>query len=446
MAFSLLRCSLKTSAGIQRAATWQHISAPAIVPVGRKSFRTTTSAKREHAETDNLDQKDLTKQKGDVKPGYSASSTDEDVSLFFRPQKVGAYEVPNRLVYAPLTRCRAIDSNPQKNMVEYYRQRGAGSEGGLVIAEGTVISDTGFGYSHVPGIFTKKHIERWQDITKACKDAGGLFFCQLWHVGRSSHADFQPNKAAPLSSAAVAAEGDIFTPEGSKPHSTPKALDKAGIAKIVDEFRQAARNAIDAGFNGVEIHGANGYIIDQFIKPTPNNRTDEYGGSVEKRCRLCLEVVKAVTDEVGADKVGIRLSPYGEFGSVADDKPNATNRYLTEQLNKFGLAYLHMVEPRIAGNTEVDVTDKTYNLSHFRKLFDGTFIAAGGYNRERAIEALQKDHADLICFGRHYLANPDLPKRFREHAELNSYNRDTFYTNDDAGYIDYPFLEDGIKK
>ncbi|DBA72626.1 TPA: hypothetical protein ACH3X2_010374 [Trebouxia sp. C0005] len=446
MALALLRSSLRTSTGLRRAATWQHNTAPAIVPVGSKSLRTATSAKREHAETDNLDQKDLTKQKGDVKPGYSASSTDEDVSLFFRPQQVGAYEVPNRLVYAPLTRCRAIDSNPQKNMIEYYRQRGAGSEGGLVLAEGTVISDTGFGYSHVPGIFTKKHIERWQDVTKACKDAGGLFFCQLWHVGRSSHADFQPNKAAPLSSAAVAAEGDIFTPDGSKPHSTPKALDKAGIAKIVDEFRQAARNAIDAGFNGVEIHGANGYIIDQFIKPTPNNRTDEYGGSIEKRCRLCLEIVKAVTDEVGANKVGIRLSPYGEFGSVADDKPNATNRYLTEQLNKFGLAYLHMVEPRIAGNTEVDVTDKTYNLSHFRKLFDGTFIAAGGYNRERAIEALQKDHADLICFGRHYLANPDLPKRFREHAELNSYNRDTFYTNDDAGYIDYPFLEDGIKK
>lgn len=402
------------------------------------------SAKGEHAETDKLDQKDLTKQKGDVKPGYSASSSDEDVSVIFQPHKVGAYQVPHRMVYAPLTRCRAIDTNPQKNMIEYYRQRGVGAEGGLIIAEGTVISDTGHGYANVPGIYTKTHIERWQDVTKACKDAGAVFFCQLWHTGRSSHADFQPNKEPPLSSVAVAAGGEIFTAEGPKPHSKPKALDKAGIAKVVDDFRQAARNAMDAGFNGVEIHGANGYIIDQFIKPKPNDRTDEYGGSIENRCRFCLEVVKAVTDEVGADKVGIRLSPYGEFGDVADDKPNATNRYLTDQLNKFGLAYLHMVEPRIAGNTEVDVTDETYNLAQFRKLYNGTFIAAGGYNRERAIQSLKLDHADLICFGRHYLSNPDLPKRFREHAELNKYNRDTFYTSNDAGYIDYPFLEEGI--
>ncbi|KAK9852132.1 hypothetical protein WJX84_008064 [Apatococcus fuscideae] len=330
---------------------------------------------------------------------------------------------------------------PQGNAVEYYSQRARGCEGGLIITEATVVSETGHGYPCVPGIYTKEQIEGWKPITKEVKKHGATFFMQIWHVGRTSHNEFMPNKAPPLSSMATTATGDVYLPDGTPSKFTkPQALDKAGINNAINEYRQAARNAIDAGFDGVEIHGANGYLIDQFIKPKPNQRTDEYGGSIENRCRFALEIAAAVCKEVGAERVGIRLSPYGQFGDVDDDKPNETNIYLTEQLNKFGLAYIHFVEPRIAGNTDCDVRHESYNTEHFRKIWNSTFISAGGYNRERAIEAVQSNHTDLVCLGRHYLANPDLPRRWRENKPLNKYNRDLFYTQGNEGYLDYPWL------
>ncbi|KAL2538922.1 putative 12-oxophytodienoate reductase 11 [Forsythia ovata] len=295
-----------------------------------------------------------------------------------------------------------------------------------------------------PGIWTKEQVEAWKPIVDAVHAKGGIFFCQIWHTGRVSSTEFQPNGQAPVS----------CTDKGLAPQvrangvdvarfSPPRRLRTDEIPQIVDDFRLAARNAIEAGFDGVEIHGAHGYLIDQFFKDQVNDRTDQYGGSLENRCRFALEIVEAVTKEVGAYRVGIRLSPFANFMEAADSNPKALGLYMAEALNKFGLLYCHMVEPRM--RTVLEKTECTHSLLPMRKAFKGTFIAAGGYDREDGNKALAENRADLIAYGRFFLANPDLPKRFALNAPLNPYNRDTFYVPDPVtGYTDYPFLEENM--
>ncbi|KAJ9533806.1 hypothetical protein QJQ45_026892, partial [Haematococcus lacustris] len=377
-----------------------------------------------------------------VKLPTGVSSIPEEVAPLFQPLQLGRFQLSNRMVYPPLTRCRAPDHVPRPHMAEYYGQRAF--EGSLLIAEATVVAPDGYGYPNTPGIYSPEQVEGWKPVTQAVKAKGAVFFNQLWHCGRSAHELLNPNKEPPVSSSPLA----ITDPAYSKIYvggttmvdaPVPLALDEAGIKAKVQAYRTAARNALDAGFDGVEIHGANGYLIDQFTKSNCNTRSDQYGGSIENRCRFALEVVAAVVEEVGGDRVGIRLSPFTDFLGAVDATPYATFTYLVEQLNKFGLAYLHMVESRINGNTELE--NNPNSLTPFRLVFKGPFIAAGGYKRESGIKAVSSGHSDLVAFGRIWIANPDLPTRFLLNAPLNRYNRDTFYTPGMEGYTDYPTLE-----
>ncbi|XP_062152953.1 12-oxophytodienoate reductase 1-like isoform X2 [Alnus glutinosa] len=288
-------------------------------------------------------------------------------------------------------------------------------------------------YPDAPGIWTKEQVEAWKPVVDAVHAKGGIFFCQLCHVGRVSNQDFQPNGQAPISSTDKGLDGAQFTP--------PRRLRTDEIPQIVNDFRVAARNAIEAGFDGVEIHGAHGYLIDQFLKDEVNDRTDQYGGSLENRCRFALEIVEAVANEIGADKVGIRLSPFADYMESGDSNPKALGLYMAESLNKYGILYCHMVEPRM--KTIGEKSKSPDSLVPMRKAFRGTFLVAGGYDKEDGNNAIVKNRADLVVYGRLFLANPDLPKRFELNAPLNKYNRDTFYISDPVvGYTDYPFLED----
>ncbi|KAH7536789.1 hypothetical protein FEM48_Zijuj03G0023700 [Ziziphus jujuba var. spinosa] len=357
------------------------------------------------------------------------------------PYKMGKYELSHRIVLAPLTRQRSYGTIPQPHAAIYYSQRA--TNGGLLIAEATGVSDTAQGYPNTPGIWTKEHVEAWKPIVKAVHDKGGVFFCQIWHVGRVANSNVQPNGQAPISSTdtplapLVRANGfDVahFTP--------PRRLRTDEIPGIVNDFRLAARNAVEAGFDGVEIHGAHGYLIDQFLKDEANDRTDQYGGSLENRCRFALEVVEAVVNEIGKEKVGIRISPFAPYKQCGDSDPQALGLYLVKALNRYEIAYVHTVEPRMnqAGESH---HKSPYSLKPMREAFNGTFIVVGGYDREDGNRAIAEKHADLIAFGRHFLANPDLPKRFELNAPLNKFHRETAYTSDPViGYTDYPFLDE----
>ncbi|PON59772.1 NADH:flavin oxidoreductase/NADH oxidase, N-terminal [Trema orientale] len=355
------------------------------------------------------------------------------------PYKMGKFNLSHRVVLAPLTRERSFDNLPQPHAILYYSQRT--SKGGLLIAEATGISDTSLGFPHVPGIWTKEQVEAWKPIVDAVHDKGGIFFCQIWHMGRSSNTDFQPNGQAPISSTDKPISPLLQTDVIELPKFTPpRRLRTDEIPLVVNDFRLAARNAIEAGFDGVEIHGAHGYLIDQFLKDQVNDRTDKYGGSLENRCRFALEVVEAVVDEIGADRVGIRLSPFAEYNDAKDSNPEALGLYMAKALNKYGILYCHMVEPRIKDSMEARETH--YSLVPMRNAFKGTFIVAGAYTRQDGNEAIAENRADLVAYGRLFLANPDLPKRFELNAPLNKYNRNTFYTPHPViGYTDYPFLE-----
>ncbi|KAL2513360.1 12-oxophytodienoate reductase 2 [Abeliophyllum distichum] len=358
------------------------------------------------------------------------------------PYKMGKFQLSHRIVLAPLTRQRSYNNVPQPHAILYYSQRT--TEGGFLLSEATGVSDTAQGYPYTPGIWTKEQVGAWKPIVDAVHAKGGIFFCQIWHTGRVSSTEFQPNGQAPVS----------CTDKGLAPQvrangvdvarfSPPRRLRTDEIPQIVDDFRLAARNAIEAGFDGVEIHGAHGYLIDQFFKDQVNDRTDQYGGSLENRCRFALEIVEAVTKEVGAYRVGIRLSPFANFMEATDSNPKALGLYMAEALNKFGLLYCHMVEPRM--RTVLEKMECTHSLLPMRKAFKGTFIAAGGYDREDGNKALAENRADLIAYGRFFLANPDLPRRFALNAPLNPYNRATFYVPDPVtGYTDYPFLEENM--
>ncbi|KAK6930547.1 NADH:flavin oxidoreductase/NADH oxidase, N-terminal [Dillenia turbinata] len=351
------------------------------------------------------------------------------------PYQMGKFKLSHRIVLAPLTRVRSYGNVPQPHAILYYSQRT--TKGGLLIAEATGVSETAQGYPHTPGIWTKEQVEAWKPIVDAVHAKGGIFFCQIWHVGRVSNSGFQPNEQAPISSTDKA-----LTPQNYPTQFTPpRRLRTEEIPQIVNDFKVAARNAIEAGFDGVEIHGAHGYLIDQFMKDQVNDRTDQYGGSLENRCRFALEIVEAVVNEIGADRVGIRLSPFADYMESGDSNPEALGLYMVESLNKYNIVYCHMVEPRM--KTLEGKTECSQSLVPMRKAFKGTFISAGGYDREDGIKAVAENRTDLVCYGRLFLANPDLPRRFELNKPLNKYIRETFYLPDPVvGYTDYPFLEE----
>ncbi|KAF6987126.1 hypothetical protein CFC21_004800 [Triticum aestivum] len=354
------------------------------------------------------------------------------------PYKMGHFDLAHRVVLAPLTRQRSYGNVPQLHAAVYYSQRA--TAGGLLIAEATGISDTAQGYTDTPGIWTAEHVEAWKPIVAAVHAKGALFFCQIWHVGRVSTFELQPGGAAPLSSTEKGVGPQMSFDGRLEEFSPPRRLTVEEIPAIIDDFRKAARNAIDAGFDGVEIHGANGYIIEQFLKDSANDRTDEYGGSLENRCRFALEVVDAVVKEVGGHRVGIRLSPFTDYMDCHDSDPHSLALYMSTKLNDHGILYIHMIEPRMAIVDGRRVVPK--RLLPYREAFKGSFIANGGYDREEGGKVVTEGYTDLVAFGRLFLANPDLPKRFEVGAELNKYDRMTFYTSDPVvGYTDYPFLE-----
>ncbi|XP_061354507.1 putative 12-oxophytodienoate reductase 11 isoform X2 [Gastrolobium bilobum] len=355
------------------------------------------------------------------------------------PYKMGNFNLSHRVVLAPLTRQRSYNNVPQPHAILYYSQRT--SKGGLLITEATGVSDTAQGLLHTPGIWTKEQVEAWKPIVDAVHAKGGIFFCQIWHVGRVSNTVYQPNGQAPISST-----DKPLTPQLRRngidvtQFSPPRRLRTDEIPHIVNDFRLAARNAIEAGFDGIEIHGAHGYLHEQFMKDKPNDRTDEYGGSLENRCRFTLDVVEAIVNEIGAERVGIRLSPFADYGECEASNPKELGLYMANALNKYGILYCHMVEPRIKLSGET--VECPHGLVPMRKAFKGTFIAAGGYDRKDGINAIAENRADLVAYGRLFLANPDLPKRYELDAPLNKYKRETFYTDDPVlGYTDYPFLE-----
>ncbi|KAJ0025858.1 hypothetical protein Pint_07485 [Pistacia integerrima] len=367
------------------------------------------------------------------------------------PYKMGPFNLSHRVVLAPLTRQKSHGNVPQPHAILYYSQRT--TKGGLLIRR----SHWCFRhcsrvilfyrcirlkrYPNTPGIWTKEQVEAWKPIVDAVHAKGGIFFCQIWHVGRVSNRGFQPNGQAPISST-----DKPLTPQiqangfGVAQFTPPRRLQTDEIPQIVNDFRVAAKNAIEAGFDGVEIHGAHGYLIDQFLKDQVNDRTDQYGGSLENRCRFALEIVEAVANEIGAERVGIRLSPFADYAQVGDSNPEALGLYMAESLNKYNIVYCHMVEPRM--KTVGEKCESPHSLLPMRKAFNGTFLVVGGYDREDGIKAIAEGHADLVVYGRWFISNPDLPKRFELNAPLNPYNRDTFYTDDPViGYTDYPFLE-----
>ena len=352
------------------------------------------------------------------------------------PFNLGPYRLQNRVVMAPMTRNRATaDGVPTPMMAEHYAQR---ASAGLIVTEGAQISTQGRGYSNTPGIHSREQILAWRQVTEAVHSRGGRIFLQLWHVGRISHPVFQEGYLLPVAPSAIAPQGLVLTPEGRVPYLAPRALRTHEVPRIVAQFRAAAENAMWAGFDGVEIHGANGYLLDQFLRDGTNHRTDYYGGSVENRARLHLEVTEAVAQVWGADRVGMRLSPSSTFNDMQDSDPRATFGYLVEQLDRLGLAYLHLIEPQ---QSDLEHGGTAVPVSYFRPLYHGTLMTNGGLNRDSAEAAVSSGSAELVSFGRPYIANPDLVERFRIGATLNSLDSATIYGGDARGYIDYPTLD-----
>jgi N-ethylmaleimide reductase len=351
----------------------------------------------------------------------------------FSPINLGGLRLPNRIVMAPLTRNRAaVGDVPQPMHATYYSQR---ATAGLIISEASPISPQGVGYPRTPGIYTEAQIAGWQGVTQAVHDAGGRIYQQLWHVGRISHPDLQPNGEIPVAPSAICPAGEAFTATGMQPFLTPRALEQDEIQAIVAQYARAARKSLQAGFDGVEVHAANGYLIDQFLRDGSNHRTDEYGGSLENRSRLLCEVLQAVCEAVGAERVGVRISPENSFNDMHDSKPQDTFEHVAEKLNGFGLVYLHVVEgDREGGGMHLD-------YRRIRTAFKSIYLANCGYDLARAQQAITTDAADMVSFGTLYIANPDLVERFRQGAELNTPDPDTFYGGDERGYIDYPPLD-----
>jgi N-ethylmaleimide reductase len=367
-----------------------------------------------------------------------------NLPLLFSPLQIGPYRLQHRVVMAPLTRMRAERSSfaPRALNAEYYGQRA--TPGGLIIAEASPVMVTARGNPGTPGIYSDEQIRGWRGVVDAVHAKGGVIFLQLWHVGRASHSSFQPGGALPVAPSAVPITGNgmmAMTADGKMvPYETPRALETGEVKQIVEAFRQAASNAMKAGFDGVEIHGANGYLLEQFLQLQSNLRTDQYGGSIENRARLLMEIAQAAIEVRGADRVGVRLSPYGVANGSGEADPMPLYTHVIKALDRLGFAYLHFIEPRSsgAGRAEVNHQNVPSAMVLFRPIWRGVLISAGGFTGETAEAAIAEGHADAIAFGRIFISNPDLPRRLQHGFPLTPYNRATFYGGEAAGYTDYP--------
>ncbi|KNA04624.1 hypothetical protein SOVF_197980 [Spinacia oleracea] len=375
------------------------------------------------------------------------------VTDLFSPYQLGKFNLSHRIVLAPMTRCRAINEIPNEALLKYYTQRS--TPGGLLITEGTLISQTAAGFAHCPGIYTDQQVQEWTKVVDSVHAKGAIIICQLWHVGRVSNQGYQYEGGAPISSTnkGLTDRWRILMPDGSHEKCTPpRALTKPQILEVVQDYRQAALNAIRAGFDGVEIHGAHGYLIDQFLKDAINDRTDEYGGSLENRTRFLTQVVQSVVEAIGAENVAVRISPAIDHFDALDSNPLELGLAVVDRLNKLQtelgskLAYLHVTQPRFTAQGVVDKPAEEAKadaklLRKLRDAFEGSFVSSGGYTKELGMQDLGQGDADLVAFGRLFISNPDLVDRFKVNAPLNKYDRTTFYTHDPVlGYTDYPFL------
>jgi len=358
-----------------------------------------------------------------------------DINLF-TPLALGPLTLPNRLAMAPLTRNRSTPEGvPHALNVEYYRQR-AGA--GLLITEATCIAPEAVGYPLTPGIWSDAQVAGWRAVTEAVHKEGGRIFCQLWHVGRISHPSLQPNGQLPVAPSAIRPVGDAITFQGPQPFVTPRALETSELPGVVAQYRHAAAQAKAAGFDGIEVHAANGYLLDEFLRDGSNQRTDAYGGGVDNRARLLLEVLEAVCPVWGADRVGVRLSPIQPFNDMRDSDPKGTFSRVVERLNRFGLAYLHLTE---MGNDAPGAAGPYFDPLELRDVWRGVLMTNAGYDRDRANAVLAAGRADLVAFGVPFIANPDLPARYLAGAPLNAADPTTFYGGDAKGYTDYPFMD-----
>ena len=361
------------------------------------------------------------------------------MSKLHSPVQVGPFEFSHRVVLAPLTRMRAEEgARPGPLMAEYYAQRA--SKGGFLISEATIAAPDGNGYLGAPGLYDDSQIEGWQQVTDAVHAKGGRIFLQLYHAGRQSHSQLQPDGGKPVAPSAVPHGGVAYTEAGWIPNTPSRALTLPEIAGLVESFRSAALRGKAAGFDGVELHAANGYLFDQFLQDGSNKRTDSYGGSFENRARFLLEVTEAVISVWGSDRVAVRLGPSGSWGDMSDSDPEGLFTFVAEKLDALNLAYLHLIEPRVLGNVDDDSKDPNPIAAQLiRQHYHGVIIAAGGFKRDTAEAILQAGDADLVAFGRDFIANPDLPERLLKGLPLNPYDRPTFFGGTAIGYTDYPF-------
>ena len=356
-------------------------------------------------------------------------------SKLFEPYRLGPITLPNRLVMAPLTRNRAVPPGmaPSPLAVDYYGQR---ASAGLLVTEASQVSQQGQGYQDTPGIYSREQVAGWRKVTDRVREKGGRIFIQIWHVGRVSHVSLQPNGGAPVAPSAIRANGKTFVGGAFTDISEPRALELAEIPFILDSFKRATANALEAGFDGVEIHGANGYLLDQFAKDGANKRNDAYGGSIENRAKLMLEVTKAVAAEAGANRTGIRISPVTPSNDISDSDPQPLFDYIVDGLNDLKLVYLHVVEGATGGPRD----NAPFDYASLRKRFTGAYVANNGYDFELATKTLAAGAADLIAFGKPFISNPDLVERLKRGAPLNAWDKATFYGGDAKGYTDYPAL------
>jgi N-ethylmaleimide reductase len=370
--------------------------------------------------------------------------TQRALTQLFTPLQIGPMTLKHRVVMAPLTRSRSVQPGnvPGDLMLEYYTQRA--SDGGFIVSEATPISTSGHGWFGAPGMYSDQQVEGWKKIVGSVHAKGGWMFSQLWHTGRSSNSETMGG-AIPVSASVNPSywqDGSdhlVSAPRGWVNPSPHRALDISEISGIVDDYRKAATRAKAAGFDGVELHAGNGYLVDQFLQDGSNKRTDAYGGPIENRSRFLLEILEAMVSVWGGDRVAVRLAPSGTWNGMSDSNPQALFGYVAEQLNRFGLAYLHIIEPRVKGNIVLVEGQAPVASERLRKIFKGRIIAAGGFEPETAEEIVEKGDADAVAFGRHFVSNPDLPKRIKLEVPLTDYDRDTFYTFDARGYTDYPF-------
>lgn len=373
---------------------------------------------------------------------------DRQPLTLFTPVQLGRIALKHRVVMAPLTRSRSVQPNsiPGQLMKEYYEQRA--SEGGLIVSEATNISLTSRGWLGAPGLYTDEQVAGWKSVVSAVHAKGGQMFAQLWHTGRSSHTAMTGG-ATPVSASVNVEYWQhpnhlVSIPGGWVQPSPHRALSVPEIADIIQDYRRAAERAMDAGFDGLELHAANGYLVDQFLQNGSNRRTDEYGGSLENRTRFLSEILSALISVWGADRVAVRIGPNGTWNGISDSDPKALFSSVVQNLNQFGLAYLHLIEPRIAGSDLIDAGQGPVAAEWLRPLFKGNLISAGGFEPDTAEAAVASGTVDAVAFGRYFVSNPDLPQRIQEHLPLTHYDRQTFYTFDAHGYTDYPTFDTAL--